>query len=51
MNIIANILLGVMLLNMSILTGCFAIQCVEDFLERRAKKQQDAKVQPGGAAK
>jgi hypothetical protein len=51
MNVVINILFGVMLINMCILTGCFAIQCIEDSLERRAKKKQDAKAQPGGAAK
>lgn len=51
MNIIGNILLGVMLLNGAILTSFLSYQCWEDFCERRAKKQQDAKAQPGGATK
>jgi len=51
MNTFMNILLGVMLINTCIFTGCFAIQCVEDFLERRAKKQQVAKAQSAGAVK
>jgi hypothetical protein len=51
MNTIANILLGIMLLNGAIFTSFLSYQCWEDFCERRAKKQQDAKSQPGGAAK
>jgi hypothetical protein len=51
MNIIGNILFGVMLLNGAILTSFLSYQCWEDFCERRVKKQQDAKAQAGGAVK
>lgn len=51
MNTIASILLGVMLLNGAIFTSFLSYQCWEEFCERRAKKHQDAKVQPGGVAK
>jgi TctA family transporter len=46
MNIIINILLGVMLVNGAILTSFLSYQCWEDFRERRAKnkKQTNTKV-------
>lgn len=51
MNTIAAFLLGIMLLNGAIFTSFLSYQCWEDFCERRAKKQTNAKPQPGGVAK
>lgn len=48
MNILLNLLLGVMLINMCILTGCFAIQCVEELRERWEKKQAKSNSKENG---
>ena len=40
MNVITNILFSILLINFSVVTGCFAIQCIEEYRERRAKKNQ-----------
>ena len=44
MNIIVNILLGIMLVNGAILTSFISYQCWEDFCERRARKEEAAKL-------
>ena len=39
MNIITNILFSILLINFTVITGCFCIQCIEELRERQAKKQ------------
>jgi len=51
MNTIGTFLIGVMLFNAAIFTSFLSYQCWEEFRERRAKKQANAKPQLGGEAK
>lgn len=48
MNIIINILFAVMLANFCVITGCYCIQCVEEFRERHDKKQDKANQKDNG---
>ena len=51
MKTISEILLGIMLLNGAIFSTFLSYHFWEEFCERREKKQQAAKTQPGGMAK